>query len=257
MPFEKIEATNIAVAAADQIRTLIAHDVLRPGDQLPGERDLAARLHISRTSLRAALQTLTAEGFLTSKQGSGLFVRDDFGRSISDPLITLIESSDKAIQDYIGFRKVLECDSAAYVARNGTQAEKDHIARLHDALTQAYEGLNEADMLQIDEDFHMAIVEATGNIVTVQVARSMADLLKTSIAKSHSVAFHGGNGLAEIVGHHEAINASIQNSDPEAARAAMATHLDHFAGLIKSQNDVRRREKIIGKREEWRAAKTN
>ena len=74
MPFEPIVAPNLAAAAASQIRELIAKDVLRPGDQLPGERDLSTQMGISRTSLRAGLQTLMAEGLLVSKHGSGLYV---------------------------------------------------------------------------------------------------------------------------------------------------------------------------------------
>ncbi|MEM6497433.1 MAG: GntR family transcriptional regulator, partial [Pseudomonadota bacterium] len=79
MPFERIVATNLSEEAAEQIRKLIVTDVLRPGDQLPGERELADRMGISRTSIRSALKVLQSEGLLLTRQGAGLRVADDIG----------------------------------------------------------------------------------------------------------------------------------------------------------------------------------
>ncbi|MEM6491851.1 MAG: winged helix-turn-helix domain-containing protein, partial [Pseudomonadota bacterium] len=72
MPFTPVQTPNVADAAAAQLRELIAADVLRPGDALPAERTLAERMGISRASLRAALQTLSAEGLVVARQGAGL-----------------------------------------------------------------------------------------------------------------------------------------------------------------------------------------
>lgn len=254
MPFEKVHATNIAEATAAQIRSLIANDVLRPGDQLPGERELAARLDISRTSLRAALQSLTAEGLLFSKHGSGLFVQSDLGRSLVDPLIYLFQTSEDANRDYINFRRILESESAAIVAEKGTLEEKAHINRIHEDLEAALKAEEPERMIALDEEFHMAIIEATGNIVSIQIARSLSELQKASIEKNHSAAFYAVDGRAEIATQHGAINSAIQVSDTSMARREMSAHLDYFSELIERQNHAIKRQKTVEKRIAWKTS---
>lgn len=251
MPFEKVEATNVAEATAAQIKSLIANDVLRPGDQLPGERDLATKLNISRTSLRAALQSLTAEGLLVSKHGSGLFVQRDLGRSMVDPLMHLFQTSEDAIRDYIDFRRILESESAAIVAEHGTPDEKQHINRIHLELEAALKSEEPEKMIALDEEFHMAIIETTGNIVSIQIARSLSELQKASIEKNHSAAFYAADGRTEIAAQHGAINDAIQTGDRKKARKEMSAHLSYFSKLIEQQNHAVKRQRTVEKRVAW------
>jgi len=251
MPFQQIKSTNLAAAAASQLRDLIAKDVLRPGDQLPGERDLAEKMGISRTSLRAGLQTLVAEGLLVSRQGSGLFVPREIGRTIVEPILSLFESSDTAFFDYIGFRCMLEGDSAAIVALDGTVAEKDHIHRIHMALEKADLAGDTELTMRLDGDFHMAIIEATGNTVSIQVGRSLSEILKKSVQNNHNVAYANANNRSNIVTQHKEINDAIQSGDPKSAREALRFHLNYFADLIRKQGASAARQDIVEKRLSW------
>ena len=251
MPFETINAPNLAAAAAAQIRNLIATDVLRPGDQLPGERDLATQMGISRTSLRAGLQTLVAEGLLVAKHGAGLFVPKDLGRSIADPLISLIETSDEAVFDYIAFRSMVESECASIVARRGTAAEKDHIHQIHKRMIAANMAGDTALTQKLDREFHMSIVEATGNVVSIQVARSLTELLKQAVKRSHEVAYGTVDGRSNVVGQHQVIMDAILAGDGQAASDALRRHLSHFSDLIRQQADADTRQAIAEKRMDW------
>ncbi len=251
MPFEQIVSPNLADAAASQIRDLIASDVLRPGDQLPGERDLSAQMGISRTSLRAGLQTLMAEGLLVSRHGSGLFVAKALGRRMIDPLTTLIESTPSAIADYLTFRRMLESESAAIVAERATAAERAHIAQIHDAMQDAYEACDQELEMRLDTEFHMAIVDATGNVVSIQIARSLHDLMQQTVRRNHAMVYGEGDGREALSTQHHAINAAIQAGDPEASRAAMQAHLTFFADQISRHADAAHRREIVEKRQQW------
>ncbi len=251
MTFEPITSPNLAEAAAGQIRKLIAQDVLHPGDQLPGERDLADMMGISRTSLRAGLHMLVAEGLLISRQGAGLFVAKDLGKSLADPLVALLESSADAVQDYLGFRMMLEGDCAAFVAENGTTAEKDRIAEIHKLLSDAAQANDDALTAELDKAFHMALVETTGNIVAIQVARSLSALLEHSVAQSHEVAYGQAGGRDAILEQHSAILTAIKASDPDAARQALRAHLAHFGALFRKAADAEARERTVEKRMAW------
>ena len=253
MPFEPIAAPNLAAAAAGQIRDLIAKDVLRPGDQLPGERDLSSQMGISRTSLRAGLQTLMAEGLLVSKHGSGLYVAKEIGRSVLDPLLSLIESSPQAVLDYLSFRKLLEAESAAQVADQATPAERKHIDDIHSALQKADKVGDMEEATRLDTEFHMAIVEATGNVVSIQIARSLHDLLQQIIRQNLAIAYTEGTSRDYLSEQHAAINDAIQRGDPDGARAAMIYHMDHNTDLVERTNEARARRETIEKRQSWAA----
>ncbi|WP_370942966.1 PLP-dependent aminotransferase family protein [Amycolatopsis sp. cg5] len=65
-----------------QLRAAILDGRLRAGDPLPPTRELAKRVEVSRNTVSAAYDRLTAEGFLEARVGSGTFVRDGAGRAV-------------------------------------------------------------------------------------------------------------------------------------------------------------------------------
>ncbi|MEL6207124.1 MAG: GntR family transcriptional regulator, partial [Pseudomonadota bacterium] len=105
MPFKPVEPEKISAAVVRQIELLILRGVLRPGERLPSERDLAERLGVSRPSLREAVAELQSRGLLASRAGSGIFVADVLGSAFSDALIRLFSSHDEAVFDYLAFRR--------------------------------------------------------------------------------------------------------------------------------------------------------
>src|SRR5690242_19444141 len=61
---------------ADGLRGRITGGELAPGAQLPSEAELGQEYEASRTTMRAALATLTNEGLIASEVGRGSFVRE-------------------------------------------------------------------------------------------------------------------------------------------------------------------------------------
>ncbi len=251
MPFKPIDAPNLAAAAASQIRDLIAADVLRPGDPLPGERDLAQRMGISRTSLREALQVLVSEGLLVSRHGSGLWVSEGVGRSLLDPLVDLLDAAPDAVFDYLAFRALFEGEAAALVAEKATKAEREEIARIVAQMAEAREGADDAAEVELDTEFHMAIVEATGNRVTIQIARSLQELLRRGVERHHALVYDQPAERAELLAQHQAIDAAIQAGDAAGARAAMRAHFAHLAEVVRRKEEEGRREALVAERRAW------
>ena len=94
MPFQKINAEKLAHSVMKQIELLILRGILRPGERLPSERDLAERLGVSRPSVREALAELSDKGLLTTKAGAGVFVADVLGSAFSPALVKLFASHE-------------------------------------------------------------------------------------------------------------------------------------------------------------------
>jgi GntR family transcriptional repressor for pyruvate dehydrogenase complex len=62
MQYEMINPPKVADAIVSQIEQLILEGVLKPGERLPPERELAQQLNVSRPSLREAITTLKSRG---------------------------------------------------------------------------------------------------------------------------------------------------------------------------------------------------
>ncbi|MEM7614379.1 MAG: GntR family transcriptional regulator, partial [Pseudomonadota bacterium] len=108
MTFQRIEPERIAGAIRRQIEGLILRGILRPGERLPSERDLAGQLEVSRPSLREALSELEDEGLIETRAGAGAYVADVLGSAFAPPLIRLFSTHSEALFDYLSFRRDLE-----------------------------------------------------------------------------------------------------------------------------------------------------
>src|SRR6056297_2434474 len=123
MPFERVTPEKLSSAVTRQIEKLILRGILRPGERLPSERELAERLGVSRPSLREAVADLQARGLLDTRAGAGIFVADILGAAFSPALIRLISSHDEAVFDVIAFRRDMESLAAERAARLGSDTD--------------------------------------------------------------------------------------------------------------------------------------
>ena len=117
MPFRQIQPEKLSTAVTRQIEKLILRGILRPGERLPAERELAERLGVSRPSVREAVADLSERGLLNSRAGAGIYVADVLGSAFSDALVTLFAAHDEAVFDYLSFRRDME--GLAATARRG------------------------------------------------------------------------------------------------------------------------------------------
>lgn len=251
MPFRPVESESVAEATAAQIRQLIAEDVLRPGDRLPSERELCEHMQVSRTSLREAVKGLISEGLLQSQRGAGLFVSTQVGADLTSPLRALIEAQPRAIEDYIAFRRILEGECAAAAARTATKAERTRILKLLKQLEDAAGKGDRTAEAALDTEFHMSIVEAAGNVVAIQVARSLLDLLRRGIGYSRALVFDDAGARKKLLDQHRMIAQAIDAGDAAKARQRMHAHLDFVIQMLQlKQKEVGARA-VASKRAAW------
>jgi DNA-binding FadR family transcriptional regulator len=78
--FARIEHSRTADEVVHQIEVLVLEGILRVGDRLPGERELAKQFDVSRPILREALKVLEGRGLLNTQHGGGTFVADVIGQ---------------------------------------------------------------------------------------------------------------------------------------------------------------------------------
>ncbi|MGV6804566.1 MAG: GntR family transcriptional regulator, partial [Ruegeria sp.] len=181
MPFQKVQTEKLSLAVVKQIELLILRGILRPGERLPPERDLAERLGVSRPSLREAISQLQDQGLLTARAGSGIYVAEVLGSAFSPALIRLFSSHDEAVFDYLSFRRDMEGLAAERAARLGSDSDLKVIQAIFDKMETAHARNAAEDEAHLDAQFHMAIIEASHNVVMLHMMRSMFDLLRRGV----------------------------------------------------------------------------
>ena len=76
IPLDRAEEKAVYMQIADAVIAAIQSGKLVAGSILPGSRQLAAQLNVNRNTVVEALDVLTAEGWLVSKERRGIFVAD-------------------------------------------------------------------------------------------------------------------------------------------------------------------------------------
>ncbi|SHL44078.1 transcriptional regulator, GntR family [Roseovarius marisflavi] len=248
MPFQKVTPEKLSTAVTRQIEKLILQGILRPGERLPAERDLAEKLGVSRPSLREAVAELQDKGLLTTRAGAGIYVADVLGSAFSDALIRLFADHDEAVFDYIAFRRDLEGLAACRAARLASDTDLQVIQTVMDKMEAAHKKTNPSDEARLDAEFHMAIIEASHNVVMLHMMRSMFQLLREGVFYNRQVMFKQRTTRGALLDQHRAINSAIQARDPDAARAAVIAHLDYVEKSLADQQKADRNENIARQR---------
>ncbi|MDO5630460.1 MAG: FCD domain-containing protein [Paracoccus sp. (in: a-proteobacteria)] len=235
MPFQKIPAQKLSQAVQSQIESLILQGILRPGERLPAERELSESLGVSRPSLREAIADLQQAGLLTSRPGSGIYVAEVLGSAFAPALVRLISRHERAPYDYLDFRKDIEGLAAERAARHASDADLGVIAATLAQMEKARQ-VNDAQVESaLDVQFHMAIVEASHNIIALHMMRAMYDLLREGVFYNRARLFDDPAIRAALLDQHRAINAALQDRDGPRARQAIVVHLDFVSTRLAAQ----------------------
>ena len=248
MPFERVPAEKLSQAVVRQIESLILHGVLRPGERLPAERDLSDRLGVSRPSLREAVAELQERGLLVARAGAGIFVADVLGSAFSPALVELFRSDDQALFDYVAFRRDMEGLAAERAARQGSDTDLKVIDTIFRKMEAAHSKRDPSDEAALDADFHMAIIEASHNVIMLHMLRSMYDLLKEGVFYNRQAMFRQRTTRDQLLDQHRAINTALQARDPVAARAAVEAHLSYVLASLTEARQAERNEVVARQR---------
>ena len=235
--FSPIEHWRTADEVIQQMETLVLEGVLRPGDRLPGERDLARQFEVSRPILRDALKALETAGLLATRPGGGTHVADVIGQVFSRPVAEIIATNRKAVTDYLEYRREVEAIAADLAARRATAEDRALLDRIVERMRQAHEEKDLRREAEIDLEFHNTIVECAHNIVLLHTLRACYRLLSDGVFQHRQRAFELPGARETLLEQHLAIHAAIAAGDPEASRRAAT---DHIAYVERAMVDVER-----------------
>ena len=219
MPLQTLAPNRLYRQIADQVRALISSGEFAVHARLPAERDLARQLGVSRPSVREALIALEVEGWVEVRTGSGVYVRERDGTAAAPP-----EPSEWGPLELIRARRVVEGETAALAATLRKRKDVQAMSHAIDSMRAATG--REQPLLDGDRDFHVAIVEACGNIVLSETVQAFWDSRRGPIFSRLGGYFETVESWRAAIAEHEAILDAIAVHDADGARRAMHRHLD-------------------------------
>ncbi len=224
------------------IEMLILEGSLKPGDALLPERELALRLNVSRPTLRDALKSLREKGMLTERHGKGLAVAQLGATTITDPLISMLAAHSDVADHYLEFRDVVESSAAAMAAHRATEVDLERIRACIARIERAHIANDAHEEAEADTDLHLAIYEASHNLVLLQIMRALSGNLRTDVLRNRQNLFTIPDVRELLRDQHRAIaNAILERRAEDALSAAHA----HIAFLRHATQDVQKREEKL------------
>jgi GntR family transcriptional repressor for pyruvate dehydrogenase complex len=203
-----------ALQVAEELRSLLMSGRYAPGERLPAERDLAARLGVSRPTAREAIGHLTEAGLVQARRGSGTYV-------------TAVD-----VRALLEVRLQLEPFAAELAAARRDPA---HVRALRKLLAELGTAVDEpARFGEVDALLHQAIWEAAGN----PVLRETLGRLSAQALLSRAVTTADPKLRRATLEQMRRLVRAIGGQDPPAARVAMAQHLEEIGASATGQTKV-------------------
>jgi len=219
---------NTVVSVARQLQARMRREGRSLRGQLPGQRQLAAELGVSRAILREAVAMLESLGVLRSEPGKGVFIVQPAERKGSNSLGRWRFETRYALRDVYLIRNELEDLAAALAASVVTKAD---LSRLRETIEQMRSAALCGDlvsMAEADRAFHATLIEIAGSPMLLDLAEDIAEVVESS----RRIAFADPDRVREPIRENGRIVDAIATGSNKRARAAMRDHICKAAGRV-------------------------
>ncbi|MDQ1335491.1 MAG: gntR-type protein [Thermodesulfobacteriota bacterium] len=229
--FKKISARKISDEIIEQFKEMLNKGELKPGDELPSERELAEMIGVSRPPLREALNALQSMGFIDIRPRSKIVVRSVVEKFLADPVSILIAQDMEKIFELLEIRRAME----SWVAYNAAKrASKEDIEKIGKIIETDQENLRlKKDDAKTDADFHVSIAQATQNTIFSHLMASCYHILWNTQIVSRETLFKKKGNHELIATQHLNIFEAIRARDPDRAAREARRHIDFVAEELR------------------------
>lgn len=229
--FRPVRGGNAFEETVERLLQAIKLGLVQDGDRLPPERELAARLGVSRMTLREAIRDLQRAGYVQSRRGrrGGTFVRyqpGDATPALAAEARARARALGDSLEDVLAMRRVLEVGAAELAAARRLSADEraylsERLDDCHDAPAAAYR--------QRDSRLHLALAELSAS---ASVAAAVADVRVRLNDLLDAIPLLPRN-IRHSDAQHATVVTAVLAGDPERARRAMEEHADGTAALLR------------------------
>ncbi len=231
---------NIYSQLAGRLGQEIVAGVYPAGSLLPNAQEMCARFSVSRTALREAYSILSAKALIVARPKIGTRVRPKTEWNLLDPEVLAwhlaATPSEHLVDELFALRQMVEPPAAALAAAAPARDTVERIAEAYGRMERFKNGAG--DLVGADLDFHMAILEASGN----RFIAALGGLIHTALECSFRLSWRGAAGIQDnrLLQHREVLEA-IRDGSPERAHERMATLLRDSIGDVREYLSQRER----------------
>jgi len=221
--FDKVRRVRTFDDVLDQLREAILSGRIRPGERLPGERQLCEEFGVGRPTLREALRSLEAVGMIEVRpgKGGGSYAVTPSESTLGDALASLVSLRGASLEDLAEFRVDFEGENAAWAAR---RADAGDIATLSALVVEVREAGDVEALAEVDIRWHEALARATKNRLRIGIALG----IHGAVTRRHNQLVRPAalEHALTIPDDLAAITAAVADGDAELARVLMREHID-------------------------------
>jgi GntR family transcriptional repressor for pyruvate dehydrogenase complex len=221
--FDKVRRVRTFDDVLDQLREAILSGRIRPGERLPGERQLCEEFGVGRPTLREALRSLEAIGMIEVRpgKGGGSYAVTPSETTLGDALASLVSLRGASLEDLAEFRVDFEGENAAWAAR---RADAGDIATLSALVVEVRAAGDVEALAEVDIRWHEALARATKNRLRIGIALG----IHGAVARRHNqlvrpAAYEHALTIRDDL---DAITAAVGDGNADLARALMREHID-------------------------------
>lgn len=230
LQFEPLERAKTYELVVRAIKDEIFAGRLRPGDRLPGERQLSEQLKVSRPSVREAIRILQAMQIVRTSpgtgEGSGLIISARPSQALTDLLGVHVALSSYDVKGVMSVRAALEIQAVRQLASNpdgrDLSAVRDALERMSSA------DLERTQFHDVDTEFHVEMAQATGNVLLADLMGALRNSVRRPMDEIFADVPDWGQRQEELLAEHRAIFEAVEANDVERAADLVKTHIEAF-----------------------------
>lgn len=229
MPFQKIVIPTMKEMFIQQLEAMILSGELQPGEKLPNERELAAKMNVSRTIANSGIQELARNGFVSIVPRKGTFVNNYLQEGNLGTLTSIVRYNNghfnkELLNSLMEYRIINESKCAYLAAKNHSDEDIEILQSLMKKLKNCQ---TTEKAVQTSIKIHHAIFTATHNIIFPMVYNTFGEILE-SLTQLLFQYLEREKAYAEL----SDIISAIKDSNAEEAEARMKNYSDYCSEII-------------------------
>jgi len=222
-----MKTVRISDQVIEEIKKLMSEKKFKPGDKFYSESYLCKVLGVSRSSIREALRSLEATGWIIVQQGKGAFINStDIHKN--EGFVDWLKINKVAVLEHFEVRLMLDPKAANYAGRNASSNDLRELDYICAEFSEKAKISDISALIAIDEQFHYAIAKSTKNKTLSLLMKTMTKSLPVGWISS----LHVPGRVEKTIIEHCAIVDAIRNHNPDRAEQLMIDHLNNARNEI-------------------------
>lgn len=219
-----------------KITEQINDNILKEGEKIPSERDLAQTFDVSRNVVREALSVLRAKGLIKVQPGKGAYVAKPDPTIITETMERIMKNYNTSIEDVLEVREDLE---KTIINKAVNAATEDDISELYGHYKKMELNIgNIPKYVELDVEFHMLLAKCTKNPLYLILNNSFIEMTQNILFSFTSLI---PEGVIQAQEHHLALIMAIENKDKKKAFSVIKSHMQ----ILRDEIDILKAKNLL------------